>query len=141
MILEKKRTVKRWLGFAILLSIYPFFVLLYTWVLVIKSDFEGGRHGPLDAYRHVLASTVVSYTLNERAVKFTTSLFEPNQTESNKMDRHNNQIGAHLGSKVNSFFDIEPLVHQAISEGATNSTQQNQVTWLSEDKWRDSLLW
>jgi hypothetical protein len=123
------------------LSMYPLLVLIYTWGYVLRSDLEGGRHGPLDAYRHALASAVVSYTLGEKAVDITTGLMESKGKQSNTMDRHNNMIGAQIGSIANSFTDIEPLVHQKVVVGAVNSTDNSRITWLPEEKWRDAFLW
>ena len=126
---------------AILLSIYPLCVLIYTWSCVFRSDFEGGRHGPLDAYRHALASAVVAYTLDERAVELTTRLMEFRGKDSNRMDRRNNQVGAQIGAHSRSFQELEPWVRQAVLDGAVNSTNTNQITWLPKDKWRDGRIW
>lgn len=125
----------------LVLSTYPLLVLIYTWGCVLRSDLEGGRHGPLDAYRHVLASAVVSYTLGEKAVDITTGLMESKGKQSNAMDRHSNMIGAKMGSIANSFTDIEPLVRQQVFVGAVNSTDSSQITWFPEEKWRDALFW
>lgn len=126
---------------ALLLSIYPSFVLLYTWSCVFKSSLEGGRHGPLDAYRHALASAVVAYTLDERAVALVTTLFESNGKDSNQMDAHNNRIGAKIGAGSQSFHELEPSVRQRVLDGAANSTDTNQITWLPKEKWRVGRIW
>jgi len=57
---------------AFIVFFYPMCVLTYTWTCVFQSDLEGGKNGPLDAYRHTLASAVVSHTLGEWGVKVTT---------------------------------------------------------------------
>ena len=57
-----KRAKIKLIATALLAMSYPAVVLGYTWTYVLMSDFEGGRHGPLDAYRHTLASAFVSYT-------------------------------------------------------------------------------
>src|SRR5688572_11426083 len=101
--MKKKRKLRQVLGAALILSLYPLFVLTYTWSCVFRSDLEGGRHGPLDAYRHALASAVVSYTFGERSVGLVTSLMESKGKNSNKMDSHNNRIGAHIGANSRSF--------------------------------------
>ena len=98
----------------ILITSYPLFVFIYTLSHVAVSDLEGGRHGPLDAYRHTLASAVVAYTLDARAVDFVTSLMEGGLKDSNTMDRRNNKIGAEIGSQANSFSEIEAIVHCTI---------------------------
>jgi len=107
----------------------------------MRSDFEGGRHGPLDAYRHALASAVVSYTLGDKAVDIATSLMESKGKQSNTMDRHNNQIGARIGATANTFKEIELSVRQSVLNGTVGSTNDNQITWLPAEKWRDARLW
>lgn len=82
---KRKILLRRVAIFFLLLSIYPLCVLFYTWTHVFRSDLEGGRHGPLDAYPHALASAIVSYTLDERAVYLMTGLMESDGKDSNKM--------------------------------------------------------
>lgn len=140
--MKNKRKILRRLGIlALLLSIYPLSVLIYTWSYVFKSNLEGGRHGPLDAYRHALASAVVSYTLDERAVHLMTGLMESNGKDSNKMDSHNNRIGAQIGTNSKSFHELEPSVRQYVLDGAVNSTDTNQITWLPKESWRAGRIW
>ena len=124
-----------------ILSIYPLFVLIYTWTCVFRSDLEGGRNGPLDAYRHTLASAVVSYTLDQPAVNLVTRLMESKGKNSNTMDRHNNRIGSQIGTTAKSFKELEPTVRQSVQKGTVNSTNANQITWLPKDKWRKQRLW
>jgi len=124
-----------------LLGAYPFCVLAFTWSHVLRSDLKGGRHGQLDAYRHALASATVSYTLGEWAVNLTTSAFEWDDKDSNKMDRHNNKIGAKIGSRVESFREIEPTVLRSVMNGAVDAADSNQITWLPSSKWREGRLW
>src|ERR1043165_5662459 len=90
---NKRKILPRLGALTLLLSIYPCFVLIYTWSCVFQSNLEGGRHGPLDAYRHTLASAVVSHTLGEWAVSLMTNLMESGGKDSNNMDSHNNRIG------------------------------------------------
>ena len=123
----KKRLFKRAFAFALILSVYPVCVIAFTWSHVLKSDFEGGRNGKLDAYRHSLASATVSYTLGEWAVNLTTWIFESNEKQSNKMDTHNNRIGARIGSNARSFSDIEPSVREAVLQGHVFATDSEQV--------------
>ncbi|MGD9782552.1 MAG: hypothetical protein AB7V14_10435 [Kiritimatiellia bacterium] len=125
----------------VLLGVYPAMVLMYTWSCVLRSDLRGGRHGPLDAYRHALASSVVSYTLNESAVNLITVLFESKGKASNRMDSHNNRIGASLGTRAASFRDLEPTVRQSVLNGAVDAADLDQITWLPENKWRDGWIW
>ena len=138
---KRKLLLLRLTAVAAILSIYPLFVLTYTWTCVFRSDLEGGRHGPLDAYRHALASAVVSYTLHPRAVELVTRLMESKGKNSNTMDRHNNRIGSQIGATAKSFRDLEPAVHQSVLHGTVHSTNTNQITWLPKDKWRKHRLW
>ena len=127
-------------GLVLLLGIYPALVLVYTLSFVLRSDLRGGRHGPLDAYRHALASSVVAYTLNESAVDLVTALFESKGKASNRMDRHNNRIGASLGTRTASFRELEPSVRRLVSKGTVDSADLDQITWLPEEKWRDGWI-
>ena len=138
---NRRKLLLRLTAAAVVLSIYPLFVLLYTWTCVYRSDLEGGRNGPLDAYRHTLASAVVSYTLDERAVNLVTRLMESKGKNSNTMDRHNNRIGAQIGATSKSFKDLEPTVLQSVQNGTVNSTNTDQITWLPKEKWRKQRLW
>lgn len=137
----KRKLLLRLTALTLLLSIYPLCVLTYTWTCVFRSDLEGGRHGPLDAYRHALASAVVSYTLHERAVDLMTTLMESRGKDSNNMDRHNNRIGAQIGATSKSFRDLEPAVRQSVLNGTVNSTNATQITWLPKEKWRRARIW
>jgi len=140
--MKTRRTLLKKLVLAVLiLSIYPLFVLVYTWGHVLSSDLEGGRHGPLDGYRHALASAVVSYTLGDWAVELVTSLMEAKSKNSNKMDSHNNRVGIKIGLNARSFTDLEPAVHERALNGAENSNDPNQITWLPKKSWREAKLW
>lgn len=107
----------------------------------MKSDLKGGRHGQLDAYRHALASAAVSYTLGEWAVNVTTWIFESGEKDSNKMDIHNNRVGAHLGSNSESFSDTEPAVRRSVLDGKVGAINSDQITWLPSSRWREGRLW
>lgn len=136
------RKLLRRLGIiGLILGVYPVCILVFTWSHVLKSDFEGGRHGKLDAYRHALASAAVSYTSGEWAVDFTTWIFESNEKDSNTMDTHNNRIGANLGSEAVSFRNIEPAVRHAVLNGKVSAVDPKQITWLPPTKWSDGKLW
>ncbi len=139
--MKKRKLLWRFSAFVALLSIYPVCVFAFTWSHVVKSDFKGGRNGQLDAYRHALASATVSYTLGEWAVNLVTIVFERGEKDSHKMDRHNNRIGAGIGSKLESFREIEPSVLQSVRKGAVDATDENQITWLPANKWRDGRFW
>jgi hypothetical protein len=57
------------------------------------------------------------------------------------MDIYNNRIGANIGSKAESFSDIEPAVRQSVLNGDVSGIDTDQITWLSPTKWRDGKLW
>lgn len=137
-----KPNLRRWflVGLMSVLA-YPAFVLGYTWSKVLNSDLPGGRHGPLDAYRHTLASAIVAYTLNETVVDWASMLMENSGRIGDAMDRHNNRIGAALGRKASRFADIEPAVLQSIRRGQVNAPLETQSTWLPPDEWRQGRLW
>jgi len=61
--------------------------------------------------------------------------------DSNRMDSHNNLIGARIGSKSKSFLDLEPSVRKRVLDGTVNSTDENQITWLPKEKWSDARVW
>lgn len=140
--MKKKRKFYIKLGaIAFILGIYPLCLLMYTWTCVFQSDLEGGKNGPLDAYRHTLASAIVSHTLGEWAVKATTFIMESKTSASGAMDRHNNRIGMKIGSHATSFKDLEPMVRARVMKGKCSSTKTDQITWLPKTKWRNSNLW
>ena len=125
----------------LLVSAYPAFVFGYTWSHVVRSNLSGGRHGPLDAYRHTLASAVVSFTLGPRAVEWATWAMESASKDANRMDRHNNLIGAGIGASARSFSAIEPAVHAQVLRGAVNAPDPGKVTWLPPERWGAGRLW
>ena len=131
---------RRWFWFLVVLFLYPVFVLGYVWSHCYNSGFEGGKLGQLDAYRHTLASAVVTYTLSSRAVDLLT-LIESKSNKSGLMDRHNNRIGTNLGRQAARFTDIENQVFKSVKLGAENATDSNQITWLPKAQWKNSLFW
>lgn len=139
--MNKKKIMKWGVVLALLASIYPAFVLGFTWSFVLKSDLQGGKNGPLDAYRHTLASAVVSYTIGKSAVRLFTELVESRHKNSGIMDRHNNLIGASIGSECKSFRELEPAVHQAVLNGSVDSKEPWQITWLPEKEWHEGRFW
>ncbi len=126
--------------FLIVLSSYPCFILGYTWFNVGTVDLEGGTNGPRDAYRHILASAIVSYTIGDWAVNIVTNITEEPDKLSSKMDIHNNKIGKKIGRQMNSFFDIEPMVKQAVLNGEVNTKDEDRVTWLPKKTWQNRWL-
>jgi hypothetical protein len=139
--MKTKKNLRRFLVFIFILSLYPLFVLGYTFSHVYRSDLPGGRHGPLDAYRHALASAVVSYTMHEKAVHLITSIMERAGKASNQMDRHNNHLGAKIGAQSSSFHELEPTVRQHVKNGAIYTSNREQITWLPKEKWRHGKMW
>ena len=125
----------------VLVVSYPASVLAFTWTHVLMSDLEGGRNGPLDAYRHTLASAFVAYTFAPSAVQFVSYVMENNAKRSSAMDRHNNSIGAKIGENAARLTDLQPLVAVAIKNGAINAQHPQQSTWLPKEDWRPGKLW
>ena len=126
---------------AVLVLSYPVTVLTYTWSFVLVSNLEGGRHGPLDAYRHTLASAFVSYTTAPSLVTLVSFVMENNTKRSSAMDRHNNAIGASIGQDAVKLSEIETLVAKSIKNGAVDSKHAQQFTWLPKEDWRPGKLW
>lgn len=132
---------KKWIILAGVLSIYPVFVLGYVWYNCFISELRGGENGQLDAYRHSLASAVVAYTLSPAVVEIFTEVTEFPDGSAYEMDRHNNNIGKTIGSQAASFNEINGLVQAAVQNGAENSTDPKQITWLDESTWGTYWLW
>lgn len=133
---------KKWLVLSlILISMYPIFVLSYVWRECFVSDFQGGKSGQLDAYRHTLASAVVAYTSSPKVVDLVTACMERKERSDNLMDRHNNLIGAKIGLTAKSFNQINTLVRQQVSRGTENAIENSQSTWLARPYWGKSLFW
>ncbi len=138
---KKKKIALTFILLLGILAIYPSFIFGYTLSHVAKSGFPGGRYGPLDAYRHTLASALVAYTLNEEAVSLVTKVMESENRDFDLMDQHNNRIGAKIGTSAKAFSDIEPTVREFVENGTVNSNNENQVTWLSANRWVDGWAW
>ena len=138
---KRRRSKILWLLLIVsALAIYPGFVLAYTWSHVMQSPLPGGRHGPLDAYRHTLASAVVAYTLDARAIRLVNNVMERQGKRSNNMDIHNNLIGASIGAQAVRFADIEPAVARRVASGTINATEPDRVTWLPQPQWQQGSL-
>lgn len=136
-----KKIDKKWFILAAILSIYPVGILSYVWYNCYVSEFEGGENGQLDAYRHTLASAVVSYTLSPVVVEVFTSVTEFPDADAYVMDRHNNNIGKNIGNQATSFKQINGLIIEAVKKGAESTADPNQVTWLGKSTWGDYLFW
>jgi hypothetical protein len=139
---KRRAKLLLWIPIAVLLiGAYPTFVLGYTWSHVSASSLPGGRRGPLDAYRHTLASAVVAYTLSPKAVDLVTAVMERRGRKSNLMDRHNNRIGAAIGLRAKSLSEAERMVSAQVLHGAVNATDPDQITWLPQKWWAEGSLW
>jgi hypothetical protein len=138
---RKRPWLRRLVLLALILAVYPAFVLTYTWSHVLQSPLPGGRHGPLDAYRHTLASAVVAYTLDARAIDLVNSVMERRGKRANAMDIHNNLLGAGIGSRAARFSDIEPMVARSVAAGQIDAPSPDQTTWLPRDDWKEGFAW
>jgi hypothetical protein len=136
-----RRLKSKWLLGLLLLAVYPACVLSYVWYHCLLSDFEGGKNGQLDAYRHTLASAVVTYTSSPKLITAATAVMERKGRPANLMDRHNNQIGVSIGEAATSFSQINASVLQRVNEGTENAIEYSQVTWLARPYWEKSLFW
>ena len=125
----------------VVLAVYPAGLLGYVWYHCWSTGLEGGKNGPLDAYRHMLSSAMLAYTTTPSAVGFVTRVMEFRGRPTDLMDRHNNAIGAEIGSHAHGFAEIEPLVRMRINAGAINAQADTQATWLPPQQWRTSFFW
>jgi len=138
---RKRPWLRRLMLASLIMAAYPTFVLTYTWSHVLQSPLPGGRHGPLDAYRHTLASAVVAYTLHARAIDLVNGVMERRGKRSNQMDIHNNLIGAGIGSRADRFSDIEPAVARSVAAGGIDAPSPDQTTWLPPGDWEEGFAW
>lgn len=136
-----KSTKKYWVLLLLLPLIYTAFVLVFVWWNCHSSQFHYGKNGPLDAYRHTLASAVVAYTASPKLVSVVTFMMERDNKPANLMDKHNNAIGANIGQHAQSLADIKAKVATQIAAGSVNKVAPTQTTWLATQYWRESLFW
>lgn len=116
-------------------------ILLPVWIHVASVSFSGGKNGPLDAYRHTLASAYLAHAVGPSAVSIVTFLMESPSKADGVMDMHNNAIGATIGAKAASFSTIEPIVWDRIHTGSQHPKGPEQVLWLEEKLWSEGWLW
>jgi uncharacterized protein DUF6973 len=137
----RKRLWRRLFVVAVLLGVYPAFVMTATYAQWFKADLPGGRNGPADAYRHSLASAIVAYTLSPRCVDWVTAVMEQGGegNPSRAMDAHNNQLGARIGAAAGSWDAMQQDVLAAVNNGAIDARSPDQITWLAPSAWRDRL--
>jgi hypothetical protein len=131
-----RRRWRRRLLVAALLAAYPLAVLAYVYWHSLTSGLPGPRHGPQDAYRHVLASAVVAYTTSPRVVHWVTAVMEFADHPSSHMDRHNNMIGAAIGAGAASFSELRQQSLARVRAGQVDASDPGRVTWLEPRHWR-----
>jgi hypothetical protein len=132
----------RWpLGVAALLAIYPALVLGTVYWKVQHSEFEGGRNGPRDAYRHTLASAILARSLFPEVVDWVTLVMEHDGHggAARAMDAHNNRNGARIGVEAASWKELDASVLASIRQGRVNASRPDQSTWLAADTWSERL--
>ena len=83
----------------------------------------------------------MAFTLSPRAVEWVTGVMERGGGKSHLMDRHNNRIGAAIGSRAQSFGEIEGAVRAQVQRGVINAVDPDQVTWLPPHRWRSGWMW
>lgn len=133
---------KKYLLLVIILPlIYGALVLGFVWWHCYTSELNGGKNGQLDAYRHTLASALVAYTTSPKVVFLVTALMERKNKAPNIMDRHNNAIGAQIGNHASSLDALKGDVKMRVLQGAINTPNNAQITWLPTQYWRESLWW
>lgn len=123
------------------LAAYPAFVLGTTYAIVLDSGLPGGRHGPLDAYRHSLASAIVAYTGSPRWVDWVTRVMEDDGRgdAARAMDAHNNRIGARIGADARNWSGMRAAIDAAVAAGDIDAGDPDRITWLPPERWRDRL--
>lgn len=137
---------RKWLkisAFFLFLSFFYVAIILGTvYYNVWNSGLQGGGHGPQDAYRHSLASALVAHTLHPTCIELVIHVMEKNGTGSfaNKMDAHNNRVGASIGANVpwsfNSVATVIKKVRTAVDNGAVQTTNPKQITWMPKKYWQ-----
>jgi len=135
------RVALRALLVSALVAAYPAFVLGSVYATTLRSDLPGGRNGPKDAYRHSLASATVAYTGSARWVAWATRIMEHGDggDAANAMDRHNNRLGARIGARARSWSEMRTEVLAAVQAGGVDVEDENRITWLPPDRWRNRL--
>jgi hypothetical protein len=123
----------------ILTSFYSLLVLSFVWWHCYTSDLHGGKNGQLDAYRHTLASALVAYTTSPKLVSLVSTVMERKNQPANLMDKHNNAIGAQLGTRANALAALSSQVKTLVLQGAVNTSISSQITWLPTQAWGENV--
>ncbi len=123
------------------MATYPAFVLGTVYAHWFGADFQGGRNGPADAYRHSLASATVAYTSSPRVVDWVTAVMERDGRggDMRAMDAHNNRIGALIGARAGSWGEMQAAVLRAVLDGGVNTHDPDRITWLPRERWLDRM--
>ena len=135
---------RKWMALAAiasLLAAYPVFVLGAVYAHWFAAGLPGGRDGPADAYRHALASATVAYTGWPRWVEWATLTMERGGvgSPSRAMDAHNNRLGARIGIRSRSWGAMQSAVLAAVRSGGVDVADDNRITWLPRERWRNRL--
>ncbi len=122
-------------------GLYPAFVLGTTYAHWFSVDLPGGRNGPADAYRHTLASATVAYTGSPRWVEWVTQVMENGGygDAARVMDAHNNRLGARIGDQAGSWGEMQAAVLAAVKAGDVQVADDDRITWLPPERWRERL--
>jgi hypothetical protein len=139
-------------GLTFLIGLFPATLLVAVWAHVFMSNLPGGRNGPLDAYRHMLASAYLSFALGPKSVEIVTTIMESCSKRSCQMDRNNNILGAKIGTEHSSLIDLEPAVTREIfsmKEELARSVNPEDETpsalgrpkWLASRDWGSGMFW
>lgn len=121
------------LSFAWALLLSPFYAAAFL------TGLPGMRGGPQDAFRHTLASAVVSRFISPAAVDWVTDATESGRTRNSRMDRHNNRIGRELGLRGGSATQLYGRVREQVAAGRADSDDPAVTTWLPEKNWTVGL--
>lgn len=137
-----KKVSKLFLIIFLLCVLYCFFIFGTVYYNVWNSGLQGGGNGPQDAYRHSLASALVAHTLHPSCIELVIHVMEKDGTGgfANKMDAHNNRVGANIGANVswsfNSVSTVIKKVRTAVDNGAIQTTNPKQITWMPKKYWQ-----
>ena len=127
---------------AALMLAFAVWLLGSTYSIVLRSGLPGGSDGPMDAYRHTLASAQLSYVLGPGVVTVFTTLTErhPERNRDDAMDTHNNLLGAAIGAQAGSLREVRAEVLHRVRAGGVDRADPGQVTWLPSRYWSEGLI-
>ena len=121
--------------------LYTMWILVQVYSAVWGSGLPGGGNGPADAYRHSLASALVSYTLSPRVIEAVTRLTERHADAADAMDRHNNRLGARIGAQAASLADTKAQIRRAVNAGQVYAPNDDQITWMPPSSWQNDRFY